>query len=46
MANCAALIAMLIALLFGGSAPGATAPTTGAPPAQATQSSGASTATE
>ena len=38
MASCAALLAMLIALLFGGST-SATAPATGAAPAQATSAS-------
>ena len=46
MASCATLIAMLIALLFGGAAPGATAPTTGAQPAQSSQASSAGTSAE
>jgi hypothetical protein len=37
MASCAALFAMLIALLFGGTS-GATAPTTGTAPASQTAS--------
>ncbi len=45
MATCAALIAMIIAILTGGS-PGAATPTTGAPPAQVSSAPAGSSSSE